>query len=118
MNLLVMNARCPSFLMAGARPRQTKVYFGRSPVMSRYVAYFRVSTAAQGRSGLGLAAQRSKIEAFLNADDEVIAEFVEVEQLRRQRFAAGMPLTLLLVDAQPQLGGFRHSTKLPLVSRF
>ncbi len=46
--------------------------------MNRYVAYFRVSTASQGRSGLGLAAQRSKIDAFLNADDEVIAEFVEV----------------------------------------
>lgn len=47
--------------------------------MNRYVAYFRVSTASQGRSGLGLAAQRSKIEAFLNADDEVITEFVEVQ---------------------------------------
>ena len=47
--------------------------------MSRYVAYFRVSTASQGRSGLGLAAQRSKIEAFLEADDEVIAEYVEVQ---------------------------------------
>ncbi|WP_460989395.1 recombinase family protein [Sphingobium sp. TomTYG45] len=79
MSLVEMNARCPSFLMAGARPLQTKVYFGRSPVMSRYVAYFRVSTAAQGRSGLGLAAQRSKIDAFLNADDEVLAEFVEVQ---------------------------------------
>src|SRR3546814_13502291 len=65
--------------MAGARPRQTKVYFGRSPVMSRYVAYFRVSTAAQGRSGLGRAAQRSKIEAFLNVDDELIAAFVGVQ---------------------------------------
>lgn len=47
--------------------------------MNRYVAYFRVSTAAQGRSGLGLAAQRSRIEAFLSAQDEVIAEFVEVQ---------------------------------------
>ena len=47
--------------------------------MNRYVAYFRVSTASQGRSGLGLAAQRSKIDAFLNANDEVVAEFVEVQ---------------------------------------
>ncbi len=79
MSLLAMNVRCPSFLMAGARPRQTKVCFGRSRVMNRYVAYFRVSTASQGRSGLGLAAQRSKIEAFLAVDDEVFAEFIEVE---------------------------------------
>lgn len=47
--------------------------------MSRYVAYYRVSTASQGRSGLGLAAQRSKVEGFLNADDDVVAEFVEVQ---------------------------------------
>ena len=47
--------------------------------MSPYVAYFRVSTAVQGRSGLGLAAQKSKIKAFLNAENEVIAEFVEVQ---------------------------------------
>lgn len=45
----------------------------------KYVAYFRVSTAGQGRSGLGLAAQRSKIESFLQPADELIAEFVEVE---------------------------------------
>lgn len=47
--------------------------------MSRYVAYYRVSTIGQGRSGLGLAAQRSKIESFLQVDDEVVAEFVEVQ---------------------------------------
>lgn len=47
--------------------------------MARYVAYFRVSTAGQGRSGLGLAAQRTKIAAFLDPADEVLGEFVEVE---------------------------------------
>lgn len=47
--------------------------------MTRFVAYLRVSTARQGRSGLGLAAQRSKIDAFLQEGDEVIAEFVEVQ---------------------------------------
>jgi hypothetical protein len=52
------------------------------------------------------------------ADFVRVAEFIEIEQFRRQRFAAGMALTLLLVDMQPQLGGFRHSTKLPLYRRF
>lgn len=47
--------------------------------MTRYVAYFRVSTATQGRSGLGLAAQQTKVRDFLKADDEVIAEFIEVQ---------------------------------------
>lgn len=47
--------------------------------MARYVAYFRVSTEKQGKSGLGLAAQHSLIERFLSDDDEVIAEYVEIQ---------------------------------------
>jgi DNA invertase Pin-like site-specific DNA recombinase len=47
--------------------------------LTRYVAYFRVSTAGQGRSGLGLAAQRSTIEQFLCPADHVVAEFVEIQ---------------------------------------
>tara|TARA_R110001606_G_scaffold12369_1_gene53998 strand:- start:39934 stop:40590 length:657 start_codon:yes stop_codon:yes gene_type:complete len=47
--------------------------------MERYVAYFRVSTASQGRSGLGLASQRTRIAEFVNPDDEIISEFVEVQ---------------------------------------
>src|SRR5258708_22607376 len=44
-----------------------------------------------------------------------IAEFVEIEQFGRQRFAAGVSLALLLIDAQSQSWGFRHSTKLPVL---
>jgi DNA invertase Pin-like site-specific DNA recombinase len=47
------------------------------------VAYYRVSTAKQGRSGLGLAVQRSIIDRFLSAGDEVLAEFVEVQSGRK-----------------------------------
>jgi DNA invertase Pin-like site-specific DNA recombinase len=47
--------------------------------MTRYVAYYRVSTEKQGRSGLGLAAQRTLIDTFLSDGDEVVAEFVEVQ---------------------------------------
>lgn len=50
--------------------------------MARYVTYLRVSTASQGRSGLGLAAQRSRVEQFLTNKDEVLAEFVEVQSGR------------------------------------
>lgn len=47
--------------------------------MAGYVAYYRVSTKGQGRSGLGLAAQRTVVEQFVSTDDRVIAEFVEVQ---------------------------------------
>ena len=48
--------------------------------MSPIVAYYRVSTAAQGRSGLGLEAQRAAVAAFAKAEGfEIVAEFTEVE---------------------------------------
>lgn len=42
-----------------------------------YVAYYRVSTKRQSRSGLGLDAQRQTIISFLEPDDRLAAEFVE-----------------------------------------
>ena len=50
----------------------------------RYVSYLRVSTNRQGRSGLGLEAQRKVVEDFLNGGRwDLIAEFVEVESGKR-----------------------------------
>ncbi|MCM2501943.1 recombinase family protein, partial [Neorhizobium galegae] len=43
----------------------------------KYVAYYRVSTSKQQRSGLGLAAQQATIKSFLQPDDELLGEFVE-----------------------------------------
>lgn len=46
----------------------------------RYIAYYRVSTAQQGRSGLGLEGQRAPIAAFLNGGGwQLLGEFTEVE---------------------------------------
>lgn len=46
----------------------------------RFVSYLRVSTEKQGRSGLGLEAQRERIAQFIETEGAVIAvEFVEVE---------------------------------------
>ncbi len=46
----------------------------------RFVSYLRVSTDRQGRSGLGLEAQRADVERYLNGGNwKLIAEFVEVE---------------------------------------
>ncbi len=51
--------------------------------MERFIGYERVSTARQGASGLGLAAQRAAIEAFANSRGaEVAARFTEVESGR------------------------------------
>lgn len=48
--------------------------------MKQAVAYIRVSTAKQGRSGLGLEAQRESIRRFAQAEGfEIVAEHVEVE---------------------------------------
>jgi DNA invertase Pin-like site-specific DNA recombinase len=46
----------------------------------KFVSYLRVSTARQGRSGLGLEAQRKAVEDFLNGGNwRLVKEFVEVE---------------------------------------
>src|ERR1700730_4538064 len=46
----------------------------------KFVSYLRVSTARQGRSGLGLEAQRKAVDDFLNGGNwRMIKEFVEVE---------------------------------------
>jgi len=50
----------------------------------RFVSYLRVSTDKQGRSGLGLEAQRAAVAGFLNGGQwELVAEFVEVETGKR-----------------------------------
>lgn len=48
--------------------------------LRRFVAYYRVSTRQQGRSGLGLEAQRMAVTSFLGVTrGELFAEFTEVE---------------------------------------
>jgi DNA invertase Pin-like site-specific DNA recombinase len=50
----------------------------------KFVSYMRVSTDRQGRSGLGLEAQRKAVEDYLNGGSwELIAEYVEVETGKR-----------------------------------
>jgi DNA invertase Pin-like site-specific DNA recombinase len=50
----------------------------------RFIAYYRVSTAEQGRSGLGLEAQQAAVQNYLNGGTwELVGEFTEVESGRK-----------------------------------
>lgn len=48
----------------------------------KFVAYYRVSTAKQGRSGLGLEAQRASVQGYVR-DGRIVAEYVEIESGKR-----------------------------------
>ncbi|WP_262511973.1 recombinase family protein [Spirosoma pollinicola] len=44
-----------------------------------YICYYRVSTKAQGRSGLGLGDKRSIVNQYFQDGDKLLLEFTEVE---------------------------------------
>src|SRR5262249_58209881 len=53
------------------------------PTIQRYVAYYRVSTDRQGKSGLGLNAQQTAVLDFINGNAELVGEFTEIESGKR-----------------------------------
>lgn len=66
----------------------------------RFVAYYRVSTAKQGRSGLGLEAQREAVRSYLNGGNwSLLAEHTEAESGK--------------VDDRPELAKALQACRLP-----
>jgi len=56
----------------------------------KVVTYFRVSTAKQGQSGLGLEAQQTAVETFIDSKQgEQLASFTEIENWKRHSSDAG-----------------------------
>ncbi len=54
------------------------------PKVDKFVAYYRVSTARQGRSGLGLEAQQGAVQGYLKGiSGRLLAEYTEVESGKR-----------------------------------
>lgn len=54
------------------------------PTLQKFVAYYRVSTDKQGRSGLGLEAQLTTVESHARRErGQIIATFKEIESTKR-----------------------------------
>ena len=51
--------------------------------MEKYIAYYRVSTQKQGKSGLGLEAQKSAVMQFLSENDILLGEYTDIESGKR-----------------------------------
>lgn len=81
---------------------------------ARFVAYYRVSTAQQGRSGLGLEAQREAVRAFLASTGGTVAEaFTEIESGKH----AARPQLAMALDACRLTGAVLVIAKLDRLSR-
>jgi len=82
---------------------------------SRFVAYYRVSTARQGRSGLGLEAQREAVRAFMGGSTGELAEaFTEIESGKRDD---DRPQLARALDACRLTGAVLVIAKLDRLSR-
>lgn len=69
--------------------------------MTRFVAYYRVSTGRQGQSGLSLESQRADIKRYIEqVEGELIAEFSEVESGTRLKMKKRVKLQSALKIAE------------------
>lgn len=81
--------------------------------MKNYIAYYRVSTAKQGQSGLGLEAQRNAVRQFVKVEEWILQEFVEVESGKNNH----RPQLLAAIDYAKQKKATLIIAKLDRLSR-
>lgn len=83
-----------------------------------FVSYYRVSTERQGRSGLGLDAQRDAVTAFLgDSNARLIAEFTEAESGKGTNALARRPQLRAALAAAKRAGATLLIAKLDRLSR-
>lgn len=79
----------------------------------KYVAYYRVSTKKQGRSGLGIEAQKASVRAFTKCSDCILFEFIENESGKKNN----RPLLEQAVQAATKHNATLIIAKLDRLSR-
>lgn len=84
-----------------------------APASISYVPYYRVSTARQGQSGLGLEAQRTAVQAFVGDPPQLLGEFVEIESGKKNQ----RPQLLAAISAARAAGATLLIAKLDRLSR-
>lgn len=80
---------------------------------TRYVPYYRVSTARQGQSGLGLEAQQAAVRAFVADPVQLLTEYVEIESGKKNQ----RPQLLAAIAAARAVGATLLIAKLDRLSR-
>jgi DNA invertase Pin-like site-specific DNA recombinase len=84
------------------------------PNNGNFVAYYRVSTQRQGRSGLGLEAQQKAVRDHLNGGNwRIVAEFTEIESGQRP----GRPQLAAALKACRAVGATLIIAKLDRLAR-
>lgn len=83
------------------------------PLAKRFVAYYRVSTDRQGRSGLGLEAQTASVRDYVARQGELVAEYTEVETGKR----ADRPQLAKALAHARRIGGTLVIAKLDRLAR-
>lgn len=86
--------------------------------MKQIVAYYRVSTQQQGRSGLGIEAQRYAVTNFAAVEGfEIVAEYTEVETGKGADALAQRPQLAAALDHCKRIGATLVVAKLDRLTR-
>src|SRR5208283_2946744 len=89
-----------------------------SEMEGKFIAYYRVSTARQGQSGLGLEAQQESVRTFLNGGAwELIDTFTEVETGKGKDALSMRPELVKALDSAKRNDATLLIAKLDRLSR-